>query len=88
MEIRNLLILILLMVIVPLLIGTIWAGLVQIDHKIKYIAFSWLTGFLTMMALTQMIAVPMVLRRQHFHPFQCAYSAVLVVVAVSADACV
>ena len=84
MEIRNLLILVLLMVIVPLLIGTIWAGLVQIDHKIKYIAFSWLTGFLTMMALTQMIAVPMVLRRQHFHPFQCAYSAVLVIACVIA----
>lgn len=84
MEIKNLLILSLLMVVVPLLIGTIWGGLLKIDHKIKYIAFSWLTGFLTMMAMAQVIAVPMVLRRKHFHPFQCVYTAALVILCVLA----
>ena len=84
MEIKSLILLIQLLVIVPVLIGTIWANAAGVNRKIKYIAFSWLTGFLTMMAAAQVLLVPMVLRRMSFTLFFRCYTVLLLVLCILA----
>lgn len=70
MEIRNWLILCCLLVLIPGWIGSIWTMQTEITGKIKYLLFSWLTGFLTVMAVSQLILVPLVLRRYGFEIYQ------------------
>ena len=82
MEIKNLLLLMVLLLFVPVLIGTMWANAAGVNRKIKYIAFSWLTGFLTMMAAAQIMLVPMVLRRKAFGLFFGCYTVLLVILCV------
>ena len=82
MEIKSLILLIQLLVIIPVLIGTMWANAAGVNRKIKYIAFSWLTGFLTMMAAAQVLLVPMVLRRMSFTLFFGCYTVLLLVLCI------
>lgn len=84
MEIKNLLILVLLFLIVPVWIGTIWAELVKIDRKLKYLCFCWVSGFFTMLAFAQVSAVPLILCRKRFEVFQNFYTMLLVMLCILA----
>lgn len=84
MGIRNVLCLGLLLLVLPIWIGTIWAGLLGINRKIKYVLVAWTSGFATMMAAAQILLVPLVLRRKLFHVFAGSYSVVLAALAVLA----
>lgn len=66
MVIKNWVLLSLLLIIAPMIIGTLWTHIIPMDGKVKYVLFCWLTGFLTVMAVSQIILVPLVLRRFTF----------------------
>ena len=67
MEIRNWLLAGLLLLAAPAWIGSIWCYFAGIQGKVKNLLFSWVSGFLTVMAVSQVILVPLVLRR-----YECA----------------
>lgn len=69
MVIKNWLMLSLLLIVVPTWIGTIWMNILKIRGMVKGILFSWVSGFLTVMAVSQFILVPLVLRRQRFETY-------------------
>lgn len=66
MEIKNWLVVCLLVVIVPMWIGSIWCYFAEMKGCIKNLLLSWVMGFMTVMAVSQLILVPMVLRRYGF----------------------
>lgn len=66
MEIRNWLLTGCLLVLLPIWIGGIWSYFANLQGKLKNLLFSWVSGFLTIMAVSQLILVPLVLRRYGF----------------------
>lgn len=66
MEIRNWLVTGILLVLVPGWIGSIWSYFADIKGKVKNLLFSWVAGFITVMAVSQIVLVPLVLRRYRF----------------------
>lgn len=66
MEIKNWLVVCLLVVIIPMWIGSIWCYFTGLTGRVKNLLFAWVSGFLTVMAVSQLILVPMVLRRYVF----------------------
>lgn len=66
MEIRNWLMTAVLVVLVPAWIGNIWSYFAGLQGKVKNLLFCWVSGFLTVMAGSQLILVPLVLRRYRF----------------------
>lgn len=66
MEIKNWLVVCLLVVIIPTWIGSIWCHFAEMTGRVKNLLFAWVSGFLTVMAVSQLILVPMVLRRHGF----------------------
>lgn len=70
MEIRNWLVSGCLLVAVPMWIGGIWAYFAEFTGWIKKLLFCWVSGFITVMAVSQVILVPLVLRRRSFLEYQ------------------
>ena len=70
MEIKNWLVVSLLVVIVPMWIGSIWCYFAKMTGKLKNLLFAWVSGFLTVMAVSKIILVPMVLRRVGFTEYR------------------
>ena len=70
MEIRNWLMAGLLLVVVPSWIGSIWCCFAGMQGRVKNLLFAWVSGFLTVMAVSQVILVPMVLRRCTFAAYR------------------
>lgn len=70
MEIKNWLVVCLLVVIVPMWIGSIWCYFAKMTGWVKNLLFSWVSGFVTVMAVSQVILVPMVLRRVGFMEYR------------------
>lgn len=70
MEIKNWLVVCLLVVIIPMWIGSIWCYFAGMTGRVKNLLFSWVSGFLTVMAVSQIILVPMVLRRVGFMEYR------------------
>ena len=70
MEIRNWLMVCLLVVMIPAWIGSIWCYFTETSGRVKKLLFSWVSGFLTVMAVSQIILVPMVLRRYGFMEYR------------------
>lgn len=66
MEIKNWLVVGVLLVLVPGWIGSIWSYFADIKDKIKNLLFCWVAGFMTVMAVSQIILVLLVLRRFRF----------------------
>lgn len=66
MEIRNWLVTGCLVVLIPMWIGSIWSYYTGIKGRVKNLLLCWVAGFLTVMAVSQVILVPLVLRRYHF----------------------
>lgn len=70
MEIKNWLSTGCLLVLIPAWIGLLWAYFAGVQGKVKKLLFCWVTGFLTVMAVSQLILVPLVLRRFEFETYQ------------------
>ncbi len=70
MEIRNWLVTCLLLVAAPAWIGGIWCYFAGTAGNIKNLLLSWVSGFLTVMAVSQIILVPLVLRRHGFTEYR------------------
>lgn len=84
MEIRNWLVAGLLLVAVPAWIGSIWCHFAGIQGRVKKLLFAWVSGFLTVMAVSQLILVPLVLRRQSFVTYRAVVTVVYLVLMVVA----
>lgn len=85
MEIRNWLTVCCLTVLMPMWIGSIWVYFAGMTGWIKNVLFSWVSGFLTVMAVSQLILVPLILRRfrfQHYVWLSVAAYAVLILLAL------
>ena len=86
MEIRNWLVAGFLLIVVPAGIGSIWCCFAGLQGRIKKLLFAWVSGFLTVMAVSQLVLVPMVLRRYRFEAYQkvatVIYVALLIVAIV------
>ena len=79
-------ILVLLTVILPLIIGTYWKGTVS-DNSIR---FTYLSGFFSILAIFEIIGVPMVIAKVSFRHQVVVYTIVLllsIAVLVSREAC-
>lgn len=66
MEIKNWLAVCCLTVLLPMWIGSIWSYFAKMTGWVKNVLFSWVSGFLTVMAVSQLILVPLILRRFRF----------------------
>lgn len=66
MEIRNWLMAGFLLVAAPAWIGSIWCHFAGMHGRVKNLLFAWVSGFMTVMAVSQIILVPLVLRRYTF----------------------
>ena len=84
MEIRNWLILACLLVFAPMWIGYIWCCFAEQQGKVKKLLFCWVSGFLTVMAVSQLILVPLVLRRYSFSNYWKSAVFVYILLMVSA----
>jgi hypothetical protein len=69
MEIRYWLMTTLILIVLPAWIGIIWVNALKPEGVIRSFLISWVSGFITMMAVAQVILVPMVLRRFNFSDF-------------------
>lgn len=84
MEIRNWLVTGLLVVMIPMWIGSIWCYFTKTTGSFKNLLLSWVSGFLTVMAVSQIILVPMVLRRYSFAAYQHTVSVLYIALMLAA----
>ncbi|MDD6056945.1 MAG: DUF6077 domain-containing protein [Clostridiales bacterium] len=84
MEIRNGLVLCLWLVILPSFIGSIWCHFATMTGNIKKLLFCWVSGFLTVMAASQLILVPLTLRRYSFTSYRMWAAAVYLLLIILA----
>lgn len=60
MNCRNILYLSVMLVLIPMLIGYLWVELLKIRGRISRILHAWVLGFTTVLAVAQLVLVPMV----------------------------
>jgi hypothetical protein len=72
----------LLLIVLPAWIGIIWVNAIKPEGVIRSIIIAWVSGFVTMMAVAQLMLVPMVLRRINFSVFMSAAGAAYGVLAL------
>lgn len=84
MEIRNWLWAGFLLAAAPAWIGSIWCYFAGMHGRIKNLLFAWVSGFMTVMAVSQLMLVPLVLRRYSFAVYRNAATVVYLTLMVMA----
>lgn len=82
MEIRGIIVLTLWAIVFPTVIGYLWTGVQQIDSVIKKILSNWVYGFLTMMAIAQILLVPLIALRKSFTVFVTIWCIVIITIFI------
>lgn len=86
MTLQNLCIAAMMLLLLPMWIGNIWTCILPVENYLKKILLSWVSGFLTMMAVSQIVLVPLVLRRKSFNLYLKLWIAITIVLLVVATA--
>lgn len=84
MEIRDWLWAGFLLAAAPAWIGSIWCYFAGMHGRVKNLLFAWVSGFMTVMAVSQLMLVPLVLRRYSFAVYRNAATVVYLALMVMA----
>lgn len=84
MNCKDVIFLSLMFVAVPMWIGTIWVRLLKLEGRVNQVLHAWILGFVTMLAVSQLVFVPLVALGRTLTAAICIWKFVLEVLALLA----